>query len=139
MDLPLVLLNQTIKRGTILLSDSFTDIDHAKFFVIVGVFEDRIAGFFFINSRIHPIIFSKPAQLEMQFLLRKEDYDFLRYDSYLGANEIIVREVSILSQSMKNGQTQIVGQLLEKDLLPVLEACRKSDLFTPKEKRQFFY
>ena len=75
----------------------------------------------------------------MQFLLKKEDYDFLRYDSYLGANEIIVREVSILSQSMKDGQTQIVGHLLEKDLLPVLEACRNSDLFTPKEKRQFFY
>ena len=47
MDLPLVLLNQTIERGTILLSDSFTDIDHAKFFVIMGVFEDRFAGFFF--------------------------------------------------------------------------------------------
>lgn len=72
MDLPLKLLNQTIERGTILLSDSFSDIDHAKFFVIIGVFENQIAGFFFINSRIHPIIFSKPAQLEMQFLLKKK-------------------------------------------------------------------
>ncbi|MCH5227673.1 MAG: hypothetical protein J1F16_07675 [Muribaculaceae bacterium] len=139
MDIPLSLLSQTIERGTILLSDSFADIDHAKFFVIIGIFEDKIAGFFFINSRIHPLIFSKPAQLEMQFLLKKEDYDFLRYDSFLGANEILVREISVLTQSMKNGQTQIVGQLHEKDLKHVLEACRNSDLFTPKEKRQFFY
>ena len=139
MDLPLTLLNQTFRRGTILLSESFTDIDHAKFFVIIGVFEDKIAGFFFINSRIHPIIFTKPAQLEMQFLLKKEDYDFLRYDSFLGANEILIRDISALSQSMKDGQTQIIEQLHENDLLQVLDACRNSDLFTPKEKRQFFY
>ena len=139
MDLPLELLNQTIERGTILLSDSFADIDHAKYFVIIGVFEDKIAGFFFINSRIHPIIFNKPTQLGMQFLLKKQHYDFLRYDSFLGANEILIRDVSVLSKSIKDGQTQIIGQLLEKDLLQVLEACRNSDLFTPKEKRQFFY
>ena len=139
MELPLKLLDQTIERGTILLSDCFADIDHAKYFVIVGVSEDKIAGFFFINSRIHPIIFSKPAQLEMQFLLRKEDYGFLRYDSYLGANEILVREISVLARSMKEGQTIIVGTLLSKDMEPLLEACRNSDLFTPKEKRQFFY
>lgn len=139
MDLPLELLNQTVERGTILLSDSFADIDHAKYFVIIGVFEDKIAGFFFINSRIHPIIFNKPAQLEMQFLLKKQDYDFLRYDSFLGANEILIRDVSVLSESIKDGQTQIIGQLLEKDLIQVIEACRNSDLFTPKEKRQFFY
>ena len=139
MDLPLELLNQTIERGTILLSDSFADIDHAKYFVIIGVYEDKIAGFFFINSRIHPIIFKKPAQLEMQFLLKKQDYDFLRYDSYLGANEILIRDISVLSESIKDGQTQIIGKLFEKDMFRVLEACRNSDLFTPKEKRQFFY
>lgn len=118
MDLPLDLLNQTIERGTILLSDCFDDIDHAKFFVIIGVFENKIAGFFFINSSVHPIVFNKPAQLEMQFLLKKQDYNFLRYDSYLGANNIIVREVTKLSQSMKDGHTQIIGHLLEEDLLP---------------------
>lgn len=139
MDLPLELLNNTIERGTILLSDSFADIDHAKYFVIIGVFEGKIAGFFFINSRIHPIIFNKPTQLEMQFLLKKQDYDFLHYDSFLGANEILIRDVTVLSESIKEGQTQIIGHLLEKDLLLVLEACRNSDLFSPKEKRQFFY
>lgn len=139
MDLPLELLNRTIERGTILLSDCFADIDHAKYFVIIGVYENTIAGFFFINSRIHPVIFSKPAQLEMQFLLRKKDYDFLKYDSYLGANEVIVRDLTTLLHSLKEGQTIIVGELLECDLEKVLEACRRSELFSPLEKRQFFY
>lgn len=139
MELPIELLQQRIQRGSILLSDSFEDIDHAKFFAVVGVFEDYIAGFFFINSRIHPIVQSKPAHFAMQYLLRKKDYHFLRYDSFLGANELQTRPVSVLAESIQNGQTSIVGQLTDEDLAAVLEACRDSNLFSAKEKRQYFY
>lgn len=139
MDLPVQLLRHGIKRGSVLLSESFEDIDHAKFFAVMGVYEDRIAGFFFINSRIHPIVQRKPEQFAMQYQLRKEDYGFLRYDSFLGANELLIRPVSDLVKTMQNGQTSIVGQLTEKDLASVLEACRESKLFSAKEKRQFFY
>lgn len=139
MDLPLELLQSGIERGTILLSDSFEDIDHAKFFAVIGVYKDSIAGFFFINSRIHPIISSKPGLFAMQYKLHRKDYDFLRYDSFLGANEFQTRLVSSLAKSMKDGQTSIVGKLTEYDLNSVLEACRNCDLFSPKEKRQFFY
>lgn len=139
MELPLELLKLGVKRGSILLSDSFEDIDHAKFFAIIGISNNELAGFFFINSRIHPIIMSKSKLLEMQFLLRKEDYKFLRYDSYLGANEVQVRSINRLATSMKNGQTSIVGELTEDDLNTVLNTCRNSDLFSENEKRQFFY
>lgn len=139
MELPLQLLQQGITRGSILLSDCFVDIDHAKFFAVVGVYEDRIAGFFFINSRIHPVIVAKPDMLAMQYLLHKKDYDFLRYDSFLSANELQTRCISDLVRSMHDGHTSIVGQLTDEDLTAVLEACRDSELFTAKEKRQFFY
>ena len=105
----------------------------------MGVYEDYIAGFFFINSRIHPIIESKPEHFAMQYQLRKKDYEFLRYDSFLGANELQTRSVSALTKSMQNGQTSIVGHLTDADLNAVLEACRESKLFSAKEKRQFFY
>ena len=139
MDLPIELIQSGIERGSILLSDSFEDIDHAKFFAIIGVYKDIIAGFFFINSRIHPIISSKPELFAMQYQLRRKDYDFLRYDSFLGANELQTRSVSSIAKSMKDGQTSIVGKLTEYDLNAVLNACRNCDLFSPKEKRQFFY
>lgn len=139
MDLPLELLQTGIERGTILLSDSFEDIDHAKFFAIIGVYKNVIAGFFFINSRIHPIISSKPELFAMQYQLRRKDYDFLRYDSFLGANELQTRSVESLAKSMKDGQTSIVGKLTDYDLNSVLEACRNCDLFSAKEKQQFFY
>lgn len=139
MELPIQLLQQGVNRGSILISDSFEDIDHAKFFVVIGVYENRIAGFFFINSRIHPILESKPEHFAMQYQLRKRDYPFLRYDSFLGANELQTRNVSVLTKSMQDGQTSIAGFLTEEDLTAVLEACRESDLFSAKEKRQFFY
>lgn len=75
----------------------------------------------------------------MQCQLRKKDYPFLRYDSFLGANELQTRPIERLAESKKQGQTAIVGQLTSEDLSMVLEACRNSDLFSPKEKRQFFY
>lgn len=139
MELPIILLQQGIQRGSILLSDSFEDIDHAKFFAVIGVYEDCIAGFFFINSRIHPIIESKPEHFAMQYQLRKKDYHFLRYDSFLSANELQTRPISALVKSMQDGRTSIVGQLTDEDLIAVLDACRNCDLFSAKEKRQYFY
>ena len=139
MELPVQLLQKGIKRGSILLSDSFEDIDHSKFFAVIGVYQDKIAGFFFINSRIHPIIESKAELFAMQYQLRKCDYDFLRYDSFLGANELQTRAIDALVESMQKGQTSIVGELTSHDLTAILEACRNSDLFTAKEKRQYFY
>ena len=139
MELPVQLLQQSIRRGSVLLSDSFEDIDHAKFFAVVGVYQDHIAGFFFINSRVHPIVESKSEHFAMQYLLRKKDYPFLHYDSFLGANELQMRPIASLAESMQNGQTSIVGHLTDENLTAVLEACRNCNLFSAKEKRQFFY
>ena len=139
MELPVQLLRQNVCRGSILLSDSFEDIDHAKFFAVMGVYQNLVAGFFFINSRIHPIVESKPEHFAMQYQLRKKDYPFLRYDSFLGANELQTRPVSALVRSMQNGQTSVVGNMTENDLNAVLEACRGCKLFSAKEKQQFLY
>lgn len=70
MELPIQLLEQGIKRGSILLSDSFEDIDHAKFFAVIGVYQNILTGFFFINSRIHPILMAKPEQFAMQYQIK---------------------------------------------------------------------
>ena len=50
-------LAASIKRGAILHSYMFRNIDHGKFFVVVGVSEDKVAGFFFINSQINKFLF----------------------------------------------------------------------------------
>lgn len=139
MELPQSLHKHFVERGTILHSDIFEDIDHGKFFAVMGVSGDTVVGFFFINSRIHPSILKKPAQLAMQYPLRKQNYDFLKHDSFLCATEIIKLPIGRLTETIVSGQTTYVGNLTEEDLTAILEACRISDLFRPSDKRKFFH
>lgn len=65
MEIPDFLIESKIDRGTILHSTMFEDIDHGKFFVIIGVNAEYVAGFFFINSNINKYIMGKQEQLAM--------------------------------------------------------------------------
>mgnify|MGYP006885874675 CR=1 FL=1 len=49
MDIPSNILSNHIQRGAILHSTMFDEIDHGKYFVVIGVSEKYIAGFFFIS------------------------------------------------------------------------------------------
>lgn len=138
MDIPVSVHKNYIKRGAILHSDIFNEIDHGKFFAIIGVSNNIVAGFFFINSRINPTIMKRQEQLDLQFLLRQDDYDFLKYDSYLSATVIQKLPVEELAKSISNGRTNYVGNLTEPDLMHILEVCRVSRLFKESEKREYF-
>lgn len=138
MELPLTLYEGVIHRGAILLADLFEGVGHEKFFVIIGVTADSIAGFFFINSRIHPTIVNHPEQKSMQFMLQKKNYKFLKYDSFLCATKIMKFPMHTLTSAMKECKIKICGTLIEEDLNLVLDACRKSKLFSPKDKKSFF-
>lgn len=88
MELPAELLDTLVYRGQILHSDIFEDIGHAKFFVVIGVSSDSVAGFFYINSEINRFINNKDEQLLMQYPLFQCDYSFLSHDSYICATNI---------------------------------------------------
>ncbi len=139
MELPANLIESSITRGTILHSTIFEEIDHGKYFVIIGVSEEQIAGFFFINSNIHPSLESKPEQFSMQYPMKKADYPFLRYDSFLCATNIITKKRSDLVKSIQSNITTIIGSMKKEHVLDVLEMVRESRLFSKIEKRKFFY
>lgn len=132
-------MEQKIDRGAILHSTIFEDIDHGKFFVIVGVSTDYIAGFFFINSNINKHIESKPAQFAMQYPMKKTDYAFLRYDSFLSATKIKILPRSRLAETMKSGITTFVGTMKKEHMDELLEKARTSELFSKHQIRQFLY
>ena len=140
MDIPVgIIAENGIQRGTILHSTLFEYIDHGKFFVIVGITKDYVAGFFFVNSNIHKYIWSKSEQLAMQCILKHSDYDFLDYDSFLSAVKINEISCGKLAQSIKDGITKIVGMLKDEDMRLLLEKVRDSRLFSKKEKEMYFY
>lgn len=138
MDISVSIIEGNIGRGDILLSE-FDGIDHRKFFVVMGVSEDKVCGFFFINSNIHPAIFNKQEQLELQYPLLHRDYDFLKYDSFLCASSVIERKLSDITEGIKNGTTSIIGRLKEEHIVEVVEMVRASRVINDRHKKLFFY
>lgn len=130
-------LSLSIKRGAILHSYMFHDIDHGKFFVVVGVSEDKVAGFFFINSRVNKYVQRNQDMLEAQIPIRKDDYSFLTHDSFISATHFTEIKVSEIVDSINHGETKFVEELNEKDISSVLECVRTSVLFTNKDRKKY--
>jgi hypothetical protein len=139
MDLPNVIVDRSIEYGTILHSAMFKDIDYGKFFVIIGVRKDYVAGFFFINSNINHYLMNKQEQLNMQFGIKKSDYSFLKHDSFISASSLQIIPSEILTSSIQNEVTTYIDKLHEEHLNELLEAARPSKLFSKKEKQDFSF
>lgn len=140
MELPESLVGSVVvTRGQILLSDIFDEIDHKKFFVIVGVTEDEVAGFFYINSGINYSVNKKPEQLQMQYPIYCRDYKFLSHDSYICATNIEKRPKSEIVGSISAKRTKIIDNLKQEHMEELLEKVRNSRLFSPVDKKRFCY
>ena len=105
----------------------------------MGISNDKICGFFFINSNIHPSIFSKQDLLNMQYPLRHTDYTFLKYDSFLCASSVIERSVSSLSEEIAAGSTSVISHLKAEHIAEVLELVRTSRVISERHKKLYFY
>lgn len=138
MEIPGSAIADSIQRGDILLSE-FDGIDHRKFFVVMGVSEDKVCGFFFINSNIHPAIFNKQEQLNLQYPMLHRDYAFLKYDSFLCASSVIERKISDISEGIQNQTTQVIGRMKKEHIADVVEMVRASKVISDRHKRLYFY
>lgn len=134
MELPVSL---AIQRGSILHSSLFDNIDHAKFFVIIGENNKNYVGFFFINSNINPIN-RKTEQLRMQYPLPPADYNFLTHDSFLCCTQISTIPKAKLAASIRSGVTSVKGVLRQQHIDDILSLVRSSKLFSKEEKDTFF-
>lgn len=137
MELPLSVIHNNICRGDILLSD-FEGIDLKKFFVVMGISEDRLCGFFFINSNVHKSLYNKPEQLAMQYPLKKRDYDFLRYDSFLCASSVKEKSLSSIVEGISSNTISIIGRLKDEHIAEVLAMVNSSIVISKRHKRIYF-
>ncbi len=114
MEIPNSLLEQQIDRGTILHSTMFEN-----------------------NVNIH--IEDKQEQLDMQYPLRKSDYNFLHHDSFLSATKIEKIKRSRLIETINDGITEIIGNIRKEHMDELLERARESILFSKQQIKQFLY
>lgn len=138
MDIPSSAISSTVKRGDIYHAQ-FNGIDHGKFFVVMGVSEDMVCGFFFINSNINRFIFNKPELLALQYQIRHSDYSFLNYDSFICASSVKEISLSMLSDDISDRKITFVGCLKEEHVADILEMVRSSCAINNRDKSRFFY
>ena len=126
------------QRGNILHSYEFEGIDHGKFFVIIGEDDNNYVGFFFINTNINISIKKIDEFYKMQMLVKKQNYSFLKHNSYIGAHEISLIEKSKLKRQINKGLAIFKDRLTKDDTELLLESLRNSDLYSEHEKNTFF-
>lgn len=139
MELPANLIGNVVERGQILHSDIFSGIDHPKFFVIIGVSDEEVAGFFYINSRINMSVNKKQEQLDMQYPLYTTDYAFLDHNSFICATNVLTINKRQIVQSILDKHTKVIGSMKSEHINELLCKLRESRLFSNYIKRKYFY
>lgn len=98
-----------ICRGTILhRMFETTTPPKPKFFVIIGESETHVIGYFFINSNINNYV-QRRKFYDMQMPIKRNEYSFLKYDSFIGAHELNMIDKSLLAKELASGETSIKG------------------------------
>lgn len=138
MDIGASVAALSICRGTIFHSTIFEDIDHGKFFVVIGENDKELVGFFFINSGVSQFIQRKPEMSRLQYPISQSDYDFLSHNSYLNCSSITTIDKVKLANSISSGETTIKGQLSQSDVSSILKMVRESKLYSKVERDSFF-
>jgi hypothetical protein len=99
-----------------------------KYFSVIGQDKDRgLVGSLLVNSNINQNVINTKELQDCQFPLRKKDYGFLSYDSYLdclGKNKI-----------MRTGTEE--GELTQNDKALVLDHLRDSEIISAKLKKRY--
>jgi len=128
-----------IKRGHIFHCYNIENVEHGKFFVVIGEDKDNYVGYFFINSNINPYINRKPELFEMQMPIKRSIYpSFLKYDSYISCHKISKIPKNKFSEQIGSGIMQYKEHLTKDDEERLLDALRNSDLYSNEVKNSFF-
>lgn len=108
--------------------------DRVKMFVVVGVDEDYIYGGLLINSNPNKGEQAKNcAFLSEQHLIRRVDYEFLRYDSFIDCTQIKEIKRSELWKCLSDQ----LGSLNSCDKDAIMEILSNTDSLSTKEKKRF--
>ena len=108
-------------------------LQRTKYFVVVGHDQDNgLIGSLLVNSNVNENVINTKILLDCQFPLKKNDYDFLYYDSYLDCSELFeLNKIKILQNGME------IGELTLRDKMLVTEHLRDSEVISAKMKKRY--
>ena len=132
------LLKSTLSKGNVFLGE-FSGIKHKKFFIIVGLSNDKLLlCSVYINSTIPAFIYNKQELLDLQVPIKGTKYDFLKYDSFVSCNTQLKYEFTDIKNWIDSGKCQYIGNIDNEDLNNITSTLIESGLLTQKEIELYF-
>lgn len=127
-----------LTKGDIFLNQ-FEGIDHPKFFIIAGIAADKIfTCAVYINSEIHPSLFRKQELLELQIPIKKANYPFLKYDSFVCCSTTLYINSTNIFNWIENKSYKVIDKLTTNDLTTITNTIINSGLLTEEEIELYF-
>lgn len=108
-----------------------------KFFVVMGIKDDKVIGYFFINSNINPCVSIDTEKVKLQLPVFPKDYPFLTHQSFIAGEVLSVLDKSVLENEIRNGRAKYKGKLKRQDLDLLLMIIFKSSLYDDRQKKFF--
>jgi hypothetical protein len=113
---------------------NFANPPKEKYLILVSIDDGQIF-FFVINSKINQFILSNPHLLQAQVQIKKSDYDFLHYDSYIDCSTInTINEDEIIKQ-IQQDTTRIKGNLNSKTKKDIITAVIATTTLSRYQKK----
>ncbi len=127
-----------LTKGDIFLN-KFEAINHPKFFIVVGIAADKIfTCAVYINSEIHPALYRKQELLELQIPIKKVNYSFLKYDSFVCCSTPLYINSDNIFNWIKTGSCKVVDKLVSDDLTTITNTIVNSGLLSEEEIELYF-
>ena len=133
------LFKKSLQKGAVFIN-KFNEIDHPKFFIIVGLSDDKVfTCSVYINSNIPPAIMNKQSLLDLQVPIKGSKYNFLTHDSFVCCSTPLPIETENIQKWIEEAKTcSIKGQLDVEDLENVTTTLINSGLLSDEEIEIYF-
>jgi hypothetical protein len=126
------MLEQLLAKGAV-FAGRFQEIDHEKYFIIVGITKDKIrCCSVFINSNIPSFIFRNQSLLSLQVNIQGFKYNFLTHDSFVSCNNIKELSIAYLQNC------RYIGKIDDDDFGNIITTLLNSDTLSEKDREMFF-
>lgn len=132
------LFQSALTKGDIFIN-KFEGIAHPKFFIVAGIAADKIfTCAVYINSEIHPSLFRKQELLELQIPIKKANYSFLKYDSFVCCSTPLYINSDTIFNWIEKKSCRVVDKLTIDDLTIIINALTNSGLLSEEEIELYF-
>lgn len=129
-----------IKVGSIIYI-YIEEFNKNKYFIILGENDTEYTfASFYINTNINANFATNKEIEKLHVLLKKEDYPFLKYDSYLNLNELFPKTKYSLQAEYDKNNKCLVYQLTDEQLYFLRKLFREQSTVKGKilKKYKFF-